>query len=456
MARKKATDATRLWDKGEHTDELMRILTVGEDPELDRTLVRFDAIGSAAHARMLAKCGYLNRKELRVLLIELRQIEQEARAGLFVIPYELEDMHTAIEMRLTKKTGATGERIHTARSRNDQILMAVRLYLRDRTVQLLQQLSELLAVIEQRFKSLKRIMMPGYTHLQPAMPSSVGLWLHAWYEGLLECARDGHALYASLNSSPLGAGAGFGSSLKIDREYVAGLLKFDRVQRSVIDVNNSRGRYEERFLRWICDMGSVLEKCACDLMLYTTREYGFFRLPSELTTGSSIMPQKRNADIVELLRGRASLLRGFAAQVQQVSGKLPSSYHRDFQLTKGAMVRGSLEGGHLLSMASLILSRMEVNRERLQMAMYPDLYATYDANREVGKGVPFREAYRRTAARVARGEIGRDTYEDDFAPVQQECERHFVVACREQAALRRAAEERRAELDRCYDQLWRG
>jgi len=443
-----------LWDKGEKSDDSMKRLTVGEDPVLDQDLITYDLLGSAAHARMLAASGYLKKSELGSLLSQLRAIADSVRTRTFQIPFELEDMHTAIENRLTEKCGAIGERIHTARSRNDQVLLAIRLFLRSELLVDLKRLIELLDIIETRFSKLAHIPMPGYTHHQPAMPSSVGLWLHAWYEGILETVRDGIALYQALNMNPLGAGAGFGTSLKIDREQVARLLGFSRAQRSVIDINNSRGRYEERFLRWGCDIGSILEKFACDMTLFTTREFGFFSLPNDLTTGSSIMPQKRNPDIVELLRGRVSLLRGYAAQLQHVSSKLPSSYHRDFQLTKGPTVYGARQIADVIEMAALIFSKMHANEKTLEASMYDDLYATYDANREVSKGISFREAYRRTSERVKSGSIVRKNYELDFVPVQKECIRYFKVAVQEKTRLIPIIQECESAVKRAFDALW--
>ncbi len=396
---------TRLWDKGDRIDDLMRELTVGNDPEIDREFVVGDAIGSAAHAHMLRKCGYLSKRELSLLLRELKRIYRRGVAREFLIDRELEDVHTAIESCLVAQCGEAGRRIHTARSRNDQVILAVRLTLREWILELLASLKSVQDVLAQRFKEVGGVEMPGYTHMQPAMPSSVGMLIHAWYEQSLVLCSDGLVLFRSIDSNPLGGGAGFGTSLLIDRAFVSKLLGFSKEQRSPIEVNNSRGRYEERFLRWATDIGALFEKVACDIMLFTTREFGFFSLPNELTTGSSIMPQKRNCDIAELMRGRASKLRGALAEIMSLTAKLPSSYHREFQYTKEPIVRGFNEVCAILEMAGLLFKKIVVNKDRIEAAMYSDLFATYEANAQVATGIPFRDAYRNTALKLKSGGV---------------------------------------------------
>jgi argininosuccinate lyase len=383
----------RLWDKGEPLDEAMHRLTVGDDPVVDRHLVPFDCIGSAAHARMLAKIGVLTEKECESLLAALREI---AATGL-EIPPELEDVHTAIEARLTEKVGDAGRKIHTGRSRNDQVALAMRLYTRDRAVRWLGGLAELCDALLRRYDEAGEVPMPGYTHLQPAMPSTVGAWLHAFLEGCLELMREGLAVLDLMDANPLGSGAGFGVPLPVDRSFTASLLGFSRVQRSPLDVQNSRGRHEARLLAWGSAIGGLLEKLAWDVQLFSTREFGFFSLPAELATGSSIMPQKRNPDLVELLRAGAGRVRGAAAELAWVSAKLPSSYHRDLQYTKAPLLRGVAAVDTMLEMAVLVVGGIQVNAERLREAMYPDLYATHAAYRLAREGVPFRDAYRQVA-----------------------------------------------------------
>lgn len=393
----------RLWDKGRPLDELVHRFTVGDDPHWDRLLVAADCAGSAAHARALHHAKLLTDAELGALLGALREIAADAARDAFDIPAALEDCHTAIEARLIERCGPTGEKIHTGRSRNDQVATAIRLYLRGALLDRLALLSDFAATTLARIERDGAIAMPGYTHMQPAMPSSVGQWLHANVEGALEQLRAGLALDERLDACPLGTGAGFGVPLALDRALTAKLLGFSRVQRSAIDVQNSRGRHERDFARWTADTGAIVEKLACDLMLFTTAEFGFFRLPESLTTGSSIMPQKRNPDVLELLRGRAARLRARAVELDWIIGKLPSSYHRDWQLTKEPAFRAAADLTDLLQVAERVVDLFEVDAGRLAAAMRPELYATLAALRATQAGTPFRQAYRQIADELRAG-----------------------------------------------------
>lgn len=414
--------AKRLWDKGEPVNARMQALTVGDDPQIDLRLVASDALGSAAHARMLCKQGLLSADEFKSLLNSLKKIYEEGLKGQFEIPYELEDVHTAIEDRLQQDCAEVGKKIHAARSRNDQVCLAVRLYMRSEVIGLFSEVLTSLDLLQIRFDQLKDIPMPGYTHLQPAMPSSVGMWLHSYYEGFLDIAKDGLALLESLNVCPLGSGAGFGTNLPIDRKQVSETLGFSGIQRSVIDVNNSRGRFEEKVLHWCLMLSGLLEKWASDLMFFGTQEFGFITMPVELTTGSSIMPQKRNPDLIELLRSRPSRIRGALQELSAVTTKLPSSYHRDLQYTKAPLVRGIEELAACLEMFSLSIKGMQVNEEKLKAAMYPELYATYYANNLVSSGMSFRDAYRETASKIKSGELSDVTeLKKEFAVIQEAC-----------------------------------
>ncbi|MCC6953954.1 MAG: argininosuccinate lyase [Deltaproteobacteria bacterium] len=446
---------TRLWDKGGALNEVMHELTVGNDPVLDRELVCADAVGSAAHARMLASCGLLGESELRSLLGALKEIFESGRAGTFEIPAALEDVHTAIEGSLTESLGEPGRRIHTARSRNDQIVLATRLHLRRQVALVLDALLGIAEALSARFKDSGSIDMPGYTHMQPAMPSSVGMWLHSVQEVVLELVDEGLHLTSIIDRQPLGSGAGFGTSLPIDREKTAKLLEFSEVQRSFIDVNNSRGRYELKFLRWCVDIASAFEKLACDVMLFATREFGFISLPNDLTTGSSIMPQKRNPDVVELLRGRAARVRGACDELAWVTAKLTSSYHRDLQYTKEPFLRGAAETAAVLRMARLIIEGLRFDRDRLSRSMHPELYATYEANRLVAKGVPFRDAYRETAKLVESGKLDVASLKKDFELARKETESGMALATARLEGLSPKVAEYVAKLDRVDEQVFK-
>lgn len=391
----------RLWDKGRPLDELIHRFTVGDDPTWDLHLVAHDCVGSAAHARTLLRAGLLDPAETAALLNALRDIHAQAQAGRFRIPPELEDSHTAIEAELTHRCGVAGEKIHTGRSRNDQVITAMRLYLRRATLDLLAAAAALAETTLERIERDGPIAMPGYTHMQPAMPSSVGQWLHALVEAVLEQLYAGRDLLQRLDACPLGTGAGFGVPLNLDRAYTASLLGFSRVQRSPIDVQNSRGRMEKYFVRFASDLAAPIEKLSCDLLLFTTAEFGFFSLPDAFTTGSSLMPQKRNPDVVELMRGRAARLRGRVVELEWITAKLPSSYHRDLQLTKPPVFLAAADAADLLAAAARIVAQVEICPEKLSAAMRPELYATEAALRLVQSGQPFRQAYRQIADQIA-------------------------------------------------------
>lgn len=426
--------AKRLWEKGEALDQLVHHFTIGNDPIIDARLARWDCIGSAAHAKMLRSIGILESEETAALLQELKAILQESDATGIEIPYELEDIHTAIETRLTERLGEAGKRIHTGRSRNDQILVTMRLYLRASMVQLVSRLDALVQTAMKRIDDVGGVPMPGYTHMQPAMPSSVGMWLHALVEASLELCREGLALLEAMDSNPLGAAAGFGVPLPLDRDLTAKLLGFSRVQRSVINAQNSRGRYELRVARWCVDVSALCEKFASDMILYTMREFRFFSLPNALTTGSSIMPQKHNPDVLELVRGRAGRVRGAATEIDAITAKLPSNFHRDFQYSKEPAMRAIDDTTAVLEVMERVLALFTVNADALTAAMYPDLYVTYDVYRLVREGKPFREAYQETAARIGKAETDVAKLAPDFA----------IVNARFTQDLRDAATERQS------------
>lgn len=394
---------SRLWDKGVPLDELVHRFTVGDDPAWDLRLVPYDCVASAAHARTLHRAGLLSEEDLRTLLAGLREIVKTHEAGAFTILPEQEDCHTAIEAHLTRCCGDAGQRIHTGRSRNDQVAAAMRLFLRARALEWLGSLHTFAREACSRIASDGRTPMPGYTHMQPAMPSSVGQWLHAQAEVAIEQIDAVFDLLRRLDSCPLGSGAGFGVPLPLDREFTARLLGFARPQRCAIDVQNSRGRLERYFVRVASDIGALLEKFAWDGILFSTGERPFFTLPEGLTTGSSIMPQKRNPDVLELLRGRAGRLRARVVEVEWVSGKLPSSYHRDLQLTKEPVFRAADDVRDMLRVAARVLSELRVNPENCISAMIPELYATQAAYDLVRGGMPFREAYRIVAQQLREG-----------------------------------------------------
>jgi argininosuccinate lyase len=434
----------RLWEKGAALDAVVHRFTVGDDPVWDRHLVHWDCLGSAAHARTLARAELLSRAELDALLTGLAEIDRLARAGEFEIPEELEDCHTAIEATLTKRCGEAGAKIHTGRSRNDQVATAMRLFMRHHALDWLGLLDEFIEAVAARMHRDGQLVMPGYSHLQPAMPSSVGQWLHAIAEAGLEQMRAAQDLLGRLDTCPLGTGAGFGVPLPLDRAYTAELLGFSRMQRSPLDVQNSRGRLEKYSVRVAVDIAAILEKMSCDLVLFMTAEFGFLELPESMTTGSSIMPQKKNPDVLELLRGRGARLRARLLELEWVTSKLPSGYHRDLQLTKEPTIRVALELADLLQVATRVATEFTINAERLTAAMRPELYATHAALELAQQGVTFREAYRRVAAEIRAGRFDDSAVARWRGSVEQVDPQVLDALDDERETLRREAERYRA------------
>ena len=411
--------AKRLWEKGETIDQTIHQFTVGDDPAIDRELVRWDAIASAAHARMLHSIGILDKAETNKLLIGLQEVVELSDDGQFEIPEELEDCHSAIEAFLSEKVGPAGLKIHTGRSRNDQVLIAIRLCLRDSVLALLGELAELVQELFTRAEASQKITMPGYTHMQPAMPSSVSIWLHAYAEGALELMRDGLMILERLDTNPLGVASGFWVPLDLNREMTSKLLGITRPQRNSIHVQNSRGIDAMKVVRFCVDISSLVEKFSWDLLLYGTREFGFFKLPRSFTSGSSIMPQKHNPDVLELLRARASLVRAAEFELGGVLSKLPSSYHRDFQCAKEPMIRAIADVAEMLPIVREVVKAFEINEEGLAKAMGEELYATYAVYREVKKGKTFREAYVEVAKQTDAGKIDKKDLACDFELIQK-------------------------------------
>jgi argininosuccinate lyase len=393
----------RLWAKDLPLDDTIHRFTVGEDPDTDLGLLAWDALGSAAHAKMLAATGLLAPAEATALIRGLQRIANLAKQKAFPIPPGLEDVHTAIEADLTQHLGATGARIHLGRSRNDQVILALRLCLREALVGLGLRVAELAEGFVAFARAHQDRPLPGYTHMRRAMPSTFGLWAAAFAEGLLEELEALQGVYRRLDRCPLGSAAGFGVPLPIDRALTAQLLGFSKVQRSPIDVQNSRGRHEVAVLQWAASVGGVLEKFLWDVSLYSTEEFGFLKLPDAFTTGSSIMPQKKNPDVVELARGRCRELRGLAGLVEQIAGGLPSSYHRDFQLLKHPLLTALGRTDDLFAVLKPLLPALQVQAEAAAAACGEELYAAHQAYVLVQEGLPFREAYRQVAQQLQDG-----------------------------------------------------
>jgi len=378
----------KLWQKNYKLDKEIENYTVGEDYQLDKILLPYDIKASIAHAKMLGKCGYLNPSETKQIVKELKLIEKK---GL-KIKKEDEDCHTAIENYLIKKLGNAGKKIHTARSRNDQVLVALRLYYKN-SLRLLE--SEAKGLIKElRKKSKTDVPMPGYTHTRKAMPSSTQLLFSA-YADMLE---DDIALLKSvqkiLDKNPLGSAAGYGVPLKIDREMTTKLLGFAETQKNPIHCANSRGKYELLVVDLLVHIMLDLNKMASDMILFSSPEFGFFELPKKFCTGSSIMPQKANPDALELVRASYHVVAGYQSTITGICSNLISGYHRDYQLTKGPVIKSFNTTLDSLKVMSKIIKELKMNKERMRAAMTKEIYATEQAYKMVEKGVPFRDAYK--------------------------------------------------------------
>ncbi|HAH05796.1 MAG TPA: argininosuccinate lyase [Elusimicrobia bacterium] len=393
----------KLWETASRLDSAVERYTVGEDPTLDRRLLRYEVYGSLAHAAGLARIGVLSQRDHRALRKALARLL--VRPEAFFITRAQEDIHTAVEQHLTRALGEAGMRIHAGRSRNDQVQTDLRLYLKDRLLGLHARTCEAAEAWRLFGARSARVLMPGYTHLQRAMPSTLGHWAASHAEAFLENARLLRCAFDEVDVCPLGSGAGYGVPLPLPRAYVARLLGFARVQRNTLRVQTSRPRLEAVVLSALAVLARDAGVLADDLRLFATAEFGFLRLPEAFTTGSSIMPQKRNPDVVELTRARACLFPGWLQQALSI-GTLPSGYHRDYQLTKGPLMAAIETADEMLEILSRLPGPMKVDAARCRAALTEGLLATHKALALVREGVPFREAYRRVAEQARAGEAG--------------------------------------------------
>lgn len=392
----------KLWEKGKKLNERIEAFTVGDDYILDLQLVGYDCQASAAHAKMLGKIGVLTAGEVENICRVLSEIAAEAAAGTFTIDKSQEDCHTAIEARLTDELGDAGKKIHTARSRNDQVLVALRIYIKDQLREVRSDASELSKTIGRFVKENGNVPLPGYTHTRKAMPTTVGTWATSFQAALKDDRKLLKAIRHLIDQSPLGSGAGFGIPVfKIDREFTADQLGFKRVQENPIYVQNSRGKFEALVLHGLFQVMADLNKMATDLIWFSLPVMGFFELPESLCTGSSIMPQKQNPDVLELVRSSLHTVSSLEQQIQSRLANLTSGYHRDMQLSKGPLMRGFSITSACLEMMNLVFTELKVNRENCQAAMTGELYATEQAYKLVKSGMPFREAYLKIGKRYS-------------------------------------------------------
>jgi argininosuccinate lyase len=393
-----------LWSSGTSPDLQMLAYTVGDDRETDSRLLRWDILGSLGHIEALRGGGILSVREHAALRRALRAALRAQAQGELMIEPGHEDAHSAVEGWLTKRFGDAGERLHAGRSRNDQVTTDVRLYLKDAVLTLHAGMTALAGELLGFAARHRRVLWPGYTHQRIAMPSSAALWSAGYAELLLDAAQAVHGIWPRLDRCPLGSAAGYGVPLPLDRERAARALGFAGIDQVVTAVQAARGQVEAATLFWCTEAAHSCAKLSADVILYTSDEFGWLVLPDELSTGSSIMPQKRNPDLFELTRARAAALSGDLATIMALKSGLPGGYHRDFQLFKAPLFRGVDRTREMLSMLLTAIPRLGVDAKRAHAALSPEVYATDEAMRRVRGGVPFRRAYREVAASVKRGE----------------------------------------------------
>lgn len=396
--------AGKLWDKGFEPDTMIEEYTVGQDRELDLRLARYDVEGSLAHIAMLEKVGLLTADELRRLTDGLHEIAAEIEAGRFEIEPDTEDVHSEVELLLTRRLGDVGKKIHSGRSRNDQVLVDLKLFLRDELRGIARDVRTLFDRLQEQSERYRKVLMPGYTHLQIAMPSSFGLWFGAYAETLVDDMRMLAAAWHIANQNPLGSAAGYGSSFPLDRTMTTRLLGFETLHYNVVAAQMSRGKSERAAAAAIAAVAATVGRMAMDLCLFMSQNFGFVSLPDELTTGSSIMPHKKNPDVFEIMRGRCNRLQALPNEIALLTTNLPVGYHRDLQLLKDILFPATAEIRRTLRMADFMLARLKVNDRILDERKYDYLFTVEDVNRLVLQGVPFREAYRRVGMAVQQGE----------------------------------------------------
>ena len=406
---------TKLWEKNIAVNEVIERFTVGHDRELDLYLAKYDVLGSMAHITMLEHIGLLRRDELDALLAELRAIYAEAEAGRFVIEEGVEDVHSQVELMLTRRLGDTGKKIHSGRSRNDQVLVDLKLFTRDKIREVADHVMALFRALQAQSERYRDVLMPGYTHLQVAMPSSFGLWFGAYAESLADDLLLLEAAYRMTNRNPLGSAAGYGSSFPLDRSMTTRLLGFDSMDYNVVYAQMGRGKNERNVAFALAGNAGTVAKMAFDACMFNSQNFAFIKLPDECTTGSSIMPHKKNPDVFELIRARCNKLQALPQQITLIMNNLPVGYFRDLQEIKEAFLPAFDALDDCLSMAEYIVERIRVNEHILDDTRYDAMFSVEKVNRLAASGMPFRDAYRK---------VGLDIEAGRFVPDKHVCHTH--------------------------------
>lgn len=399
--------AQKLWEKNVQVDHEVDIFTVGKDREMDLYLAKYDVLGSMAHITMLESISLLTKEELNVLLAELRNIYAVADRGEFIIEEGIEDVHSQVELMLTRRLGDMGKKIHSGRSRNDQVLLDLKLFTRSQIQELVELVSGLFDVLISQSNRYKDVLLPGYTHLQVAMPSSFGLWFGAYAESLVDDLQLMQAAYRICNRNPLGSAAGYGSSFPLNRQMTTDLLGFDSLDYNVVYAQMGRGKMERTVAFAMAGIAATLSKLAFDACMFNSQNFGFIKLPDQFTTGSSIMPHKKNPDVFELTRAKCNKLQGLPQQIILISNNLPSGYFRDLQIIKEVFLPAFDELKDCLRMVTHMMREVKVNEHILDDDKYSLLFSVEEVNRRVLAGMPFRDAYK---------QVGLDIEADKFVP----------------------------------------
>ena len=397
--------AQKLWEKNVQVDHEVDVFTVGKDREMDLYLAKYDVLGSMAHITMLESIGLLSKEELDVLLAELRKIYAIADKGEFVIEDGIEDVHSQVELMLTRRLGDMGKKIHSGRSRNDQVLLDLKLFTRARIQELAHLAKDLFEVLIAQSERYKSVLLPGYTHLQIAMPSSFGLWFGAYAESLVDDMRLLQAAYKICNRNPLGSAAGYGSSFPLNRQMTTDLLGFDSLDYNVVYAQMGRGKMERTVAFAMAGIAGTLSKLAFDACMFNSQNFGFIKLPPQFTTGSSIMPHKKNPDVFELTRAKCNKIQGLPNQITLICNNLPSGYFRDLQIIKEVFLPAFDELADCLRMVTHMMREVQVNEHIQDDDKYALLFSVEEVNRRVVEGVPFRDAYKQVGLEIEAGKF---------------------------------------------------
>lgn len=400
--------ASKLWEKNTEVNQEIEKFTVGRDRELDLYLARYDVLGSMAHITMLESIGLLGKDELPVLLEELRRIHANIEAGRFIIEEGVEDVHSQVELLLTRKLGDVGKKIHSGRSRNDQVLVDLKLFTRAQLQDIAEEVRVLFEELQAQSERYKGVLMPGYTHLQVAMPSSFGLWFGAYAESLVDDLLFLQAAYKMTNRNPLGSAAGYGSSFPLNRTLTTELLGFDSMNYNVVYAQMGRGKMERNVAFALAGIAGTLSKLAFDACLFNSQNFGFVKLPDNCTTGSSIMPHKKNPDVFELTRAKCNKIQALPQQIILIMNNLPCGYFRDLQIIKEVFLPAFEELKDCLRMAAYIINKIQVNEHILDDPKYDNMFSVEEVNRLATGGMPFRDAYKKVGLDIEAGNFTPD------------------------------------------------